>query len=230
MDRGKLNSNKSTVEEEELEDGEIATIRRQTGFKNENISQIRALFDFYDIDRDGLLSTEQALLLLRTLGFHPCEPAQLRGADGQGRVNFHATMRSAAYVRDYVFTRDRRGSSRHVYRMIHQRGKEYTLGAVFLHRFFLSISLDLPLPAVERIAEAIGKDGEPSFSEEEFVNYIDASWRNLGRAPGSPHGQSVSPSPGIVTSRSGMRVGHNAMKVTEKPQTAPLNATVMMPS
>jgi Ca2+-binding EF-hand superfamily protein len=213
-----MKGSRATRFAEAKKEEEMAALLRQTGFKAEDVALLTKMFDFYDADRDGMLTEQQAALLCRTAGFHPVEPSLLRSENG--RMNLEAVLLCAGFVRSReMAVRDRRNATKHFFRMMQRRSHDKALPAADFHRFFRSIGLGLQPAAVERIAEAISADGEPEFHEQDLVTYIENTWRTLSkqdpsllRSPMTEHSNSGA----MPTNRSEFNTGRSKLTLTAR--------------
>ncbi|CAN0097404.1 unnamed protein product [Scytosiphon promiscuus] len=188
-------------------DHDLRQLLRLTGFKEDEIEPMKVLFDFYDRDRDGMLTVDEACLLCTTLGYHPADSSSMRCSE-DGRVSFRQFVQSAGFVRgNHVPPTARGGHARHFFRMANRRSStpmasKQARQQLSFKIFFRSIGVGIPLPAVERITTTISNNGEPCFTEEELVGHVgyaqsrqDALSHKTSAAPPAAKGADAGVSP-----------------------------------
>jgi len=130
----------------------------------ENISTLRPIFEFFDTDLDGNLTTVQVGQAMVQLGFADSMAVSL--------TDFPQFCRLVGLAKKKMFEKDAlEGKLRLTFTLMDKEEKHH-LGADVLMRHFKGVGLSLTKDQADRIAELIYPEDEVTFNEDAFVAFM----------------------------------------------------------
>jgi len=148
------------VKMQRIEDSVVSS----TSLSRDEVRWIISMFDFFDTDRDQLISREEALLLFSKMGYVPVMPLGTQ-------LTLMQFLLVAGLQKAQLFDSSIQGSAKHTFRMITgDQGGRVT--SKMLEKHMSSIGIPITKMSAERITEIVSAEGDLEFSEMEFVEYL----------------------------------------------------------